>query len=103
MGTLAIRQGDVLHFARSLVWVTVMRISADIKNQPVHVRMAEYFKLWEQLKRAGDFHVSQENADLLASLCGVPAPCVRTEDDDDDGLSLGTISLPGRRGRDDDA
>ena len=74
MGTLAIREGDVLYFARSLVWEIIVMASNDIKDQPEHVRMAEFYKLWEAHKRAGNFEVSQDSADRLAALCHVTAP-----------------------------
>jgi hypothetical protein len=74
MGTLAIRQGDVLYFARSIVWTITTMATDDIANQPEHVRMAEFYKLWEAHKRAGQFEVSQEAADRLAALCHVTAP-----------------------------
>jgi hypothetical protein len=86
MGTLAVRQGDPLFFARSLVWSFTMQISDEIKNQPVHVRMAEFYKLWKLHRQSGDFKVTQENADLIANLCNVPAPRVNEPDNDDPAL-----------------
>ncbi len=77
MGSLAIRQGDVLFFARSIVWKTTIMVTNDLKNQPEHVRMAEFYKLWDAHKRAGNFDVSQESADRLAALCHVAAPKVK--------------------------
>jgi hypothetical protein len=55
-------------------------VSDDLKNQPEHVRMGEFYKLWEAHKRAGDFEVSQKSADRLAAMCNVKAP--KVEDDD---------------------
>lgn len=49
----------------------------DLKDQPEHVRMAEFYKLWDAHKRAGNFDVSQEAADNLAALCSVTAPKVK--------------------------
>lgn len=65
-----------------------MQVSDEIKNQPAHVRMAEFYKLWKMHRQSDDFKPTQENADLLAALCGVTAP--RVNDPEDDGPSFGT-------------
>lgn len=77
MGKLAIRQGDVLFFARSFVWSITKMSSDNIKDLPEHVRMGEFYKLWEAHKRAGNFPVTQEEADRLAALCNVTAPRIK--------------------------
>ncbi|MRG92814.1 hypothetical protein [Polyangium spumosum] len=56
--------------------------SDEIKNLPLHERMAHFYKLWEMHKRAGDFEVTQEATDRLAAMCNVPAPRVKVRDDD---------------------
>lgn len=100
MGTLAIRQGDVLYFARSLVWSVIVMKSEDIKALPDYLRLEWFFKLWDMQKKAGDFVVSQEAADTLAAFCNVTAPRVKPEAERRGSFlpTDTTTRRPGRRG-----
>lgn len=73
MGKLAIRQGDVLFFARSLVWKAMAMTHDDILTKPEHVR---FEALWNTLKATGNFVPSQEEADRIAAMYNVKAPRV---------------------------
>ena len=76
MGTLAIRQGDVLYFARSLVWRHAIMSSENIDDMPPHERFEAFMKTWNELKATGDFVASQEEADRIAALYKTTAPRV---------------------------
>lgn len=76
MGTLAIRQGDFLFFAHSLTWRIIAMASENLKDQPEYVRFERFLKTWNDLKRTGNFVVSQAEADRVAAMFGVVAPRV---------------------------
>lgn len=69
MATLAIRQGDVLFFARSLVWsITHM---GNIDELDDVGRIERFQNLWEQRKRLVGRQLTQAELDELASQCRV--------------------------------
>jgi hypothetical protein len=75
MGSLAIRQGDVLFFARSLIWRrTIMSIE---ENKVLEMSEGERyirFCIAVQEHRKAGFEFNQENIDALALLFRVKAP-----------------------------
>lgn len=75
MGTLAIRQDDVLYFARSLVWRhTVMSIKKDgVLELHEGERYIRFCIAIQEHRKAG-FEFTQENVDMMAALFKVTAP-----------------------------
>jgi hypothetical protein len=69
MGTLAIRQGTPLYFARSLVWCVIMSEynEDEIKNLPEAVKYERFLTAWERHLKAG-LDPSQHEADRIAAL-----------------------------------
>lgn len=79
MTTLAIRQGDVLFFARSLVWrQTIMSIEENkILEMPEGERYTRFCIAVQEHRKAG-FEFSQEQVDVIAALFKVKAPRLPT-------------------------
>lgn len=92
MGTLAIRQGDVLFFARSLVWsITSM---SNIEELDDIGRIERFQNLWQQREMLLGKKLTQEEVDDLALQCKVktvqlPRPSSGSP------ISAGTYKKPG--------
>lgn len=71
MGTLAIRQGDVLYFARSFAWCITMNELTYTTEQLLALSDATRYEMfltaWERHLKAG-LDPSQQEADRIAAL-----------------------------------
>lgn len=77
MDTLAIRQGDVLFFARSLVWsITMSELATYTEEQLLALSEASRYEMfltaWERHLNSG-LDPSQEEADRIAGIYHVKA------------------------------
>lgn len=100
MGTLAIRQGDALYFARSLVWV-ITHMGKDVKDLDVMDRTERLHLLIEQRETLLGRKCTQAEVDTLAADCNVRSFQYEHENDAG-GPIVGTWGGGGRRGRDHD-
>lgn len=85
MGRSAIRQGDVLYFARSLVWRITAMVSDEIKNLPEAIRFERCLDAWERYLRLGG-ECTQEEADRIAAMFGTRLKIARSSYGPGDGL-----------------
>ena len=78
MGTLAIRQGDVLFFARSLVWsITMSEKHEDIASLPEAIRYERFLATWERHIKAGEPNTRKEK-ERIAAMYNVTLTSLKT-------------------------
>lgn len=67
MATLTARQGDVLYFARSLIWTVIVMTTNEIWGQPDHVRFEAYVQKLKELRAMGG-RITQAQSDQIAAM-----------------------------------